>query len=238
MEKRSILKKTRTVTQNEIKEPIEDEVKKDIEEIFELPPNKEEKIEDPSGHEVKIEEKILDIEEIPKKLTKKGKPRNTEHLKRAREKSLEVRRRKRLEKLKEKEEADRYIETLKFEKMKKKFERSDIKSDTVYETQASSMNVNNTNTLLDYDRIINGVAERMKISNNDNYFTGMQMQIREEERKKIEKEYEERDKERKKKNRRDMAINSLSSNARRNNVFERTKSLRNSYTERYKNNWY
>tara|TARA_R110002153_G_scaffold204749_1_gene357539 strand:- start:560 stop:1417 length:858 start_codon:yes stop_codon:yes gene_type:complete len=199
-----------------------------------------------------------------KQSTVKNKKRDYSHLTKAREKSLEARRKKAQEKDKMQVEIDAYKEKLEFERLTKKFSVAQVdpgvrvtaaaQPEMQYEppiekkTQPVPKSVASVNphhdmsgSMFDYDRLIGGVADRL--SQQNDYYAQLESDIRADERKKAETTYQEQLKSWEKQQHRhhqreQQAYGALSQTHRRNNVFDRSAKLRETYTERYKNNWY
>ena len=95
-------------------------------------------------------------------------------------------------------------------------------------------------SMIDYDRLIGGVADRL--SQQNSYFTQLEKDIRADERKKAEATYQEQlrawEKQQHRQYQREQAYGAMSQNYKRNQVFDRSAKLRDTYTQRYKNNWY
>lgn len=236
-------------------EEVVPEEPKDLEDdIFDLPKN--DAVSD-------VAEKLdaVRIEEHPVKNTPAPKPkakRDYSHLTKAREKSLEARRRKKEEKAKLDTDAQAYKERMEYERLCEKFNKQPVPEVVskpvadqgrsqasaeppppveqvapVYEHKGSA-NVNSST--IDYDRIVNGVTN--SLTKNELYFKELETKIREDERKKGEEQMKLWQQDQHRKQRSQQAYGILSGNSRRNQVFDRTSALRNSYTARYKNNWY
>jgi len=238
---------------------------KDLEDdIFDLPPSdKRDAISDVAEklETVRIEEhpvknpptsRVADTKTAPKQSQSKGKGRDYSHLTKAREKSLEARRRKKEEKAKLDTDAQAYKERMEYERLCEKFNKQPVPKVVerpvvskpeppppveqvapVYEHKGSA-NVNSST--IDYDRIVNGVTN--SLTKNELYFKELETKIREDERKKGEEQMKLWQQDQHRKQRSQQAYGMLSGNSRRNQVFDRTSALRNSYTARYKNNWY
>lgn len=190
------------------------------------------------------------VEEHPVKNSPPSKPkgkRDYSHLTKAREKSLEARRRKKEEKAKLDTDAQAYKERMEYERLCEKFNKQPVPKVVskpeppppveqvapVYEHKGSA-NVNSST--IDYDRIVNGVTN--SLTKSELYFKELETKIREDERKKGEEQMKLWQQDQHRKQRSQQAYGILSGNSRRNQVFDRTSALRNSYTARYKNNWY
>jgi len=241
-------------------EVVAQEPKELEEDIFALP-TKNDPVADitESVKEVRIEEPPITNTPTPKPKAK----RDYSHLTKAREKSLEARRRKKEEKAKLDTDAQAYKERMEYERLCQKFGKqpvpqvvskpeppppsrqtqSRLPSDAVEQPTEPYQHKGSANSeaytgksMIDYDRIVNGVTQ--SLTKNEQYFREMEMKIREDERKKSAEQMRvwERDQHRKRTTQQAYGI--LSGNSRRNQVFDRTKSLRDSYTQRYKNNWY
>ncbi len=190
------------------------------------------------------------IEEHPVKNPPASKPkakRDYSHLTKAREKSLEARRRKKEEKSKLDTDAQAYKERMEYERLCEKFNKQPVPKVVskpeppppveqvapVYEHKGSA-NVNSST--IDYDRIVSGVTN--SLTKSELYFKELETKIREDERKKSAEKMKLWEQDQHRKQRSQQAYGMLSGNSRRNQVFDRTSALRNSYTARYKNNWY
>ena len=213
---------------------------------------------------------------IQDKPVKQKKQRDYSHLQKAREKSLEARRRKAEEKKQLQSDVDAYKEKLEFERLSKKFNKTSITDNQVpmtpqpqrkappdrqvveqkienyqvpeqKKTQPVPANVASVNpqhdmsgSLIDYDRLIGGVADRL--SQQNQYFSQLERDIRADERKKAEATYQEQlkswEKQQHRQYQREQAYGAMSQSYKRNQVFDRSAKLRDTYTQRYKNNWY
>ena len=189
---------------------------------------------------------------------KQKKTRDYSHLQKAREKSLESRRKK----AKEKEQLDQdvvaYKEKLEYERLCKKYGKTPIPDNkpvsvpqpapqpVVREQPAPKTTpsvrpeYDTTDRGIDYDRLIGGVAERLQKQNA--YFTQVEADIRADERKKADKDYQAQlrtwEQQQHNQRRRQDTLGALSQSHRRNQVFDRSSKLLQSYTQRYKDNWY
>lgn len=243
------------------------------EEIFELPKNegstkskskrqsKKAYQEDvsPEIPETIVEDREPDLpSQTPQAVKKK---RDYSHLAKAREKSLEARRKKKAEKESLMSDVDAYKEKLEYERLLKKYGKMEIspsqakapppqpqyepppqkRADPVPQRAVSVRpEVDMSNSVIDYDRLIGGVAERL--SKQNDYYAQVEKDIRADERKKADKHYQEQlkswEQQQHRQHQREQSYNVLSGSYRRNQVFDRTKKLRDAYTERYKNGWY
>ena len=219
-------------------EPVE-ELTKDLDDaqIFDLPPVKQEK------------PPVEMVNEPPPPETPKPKKKYA-HLEEARKKSLESRRRKAQEKKQLMSEVDEYKEKLEFERLAKKYNKSQpapapepvIEREVPVQKSVASTKPEHdmSGSMIDYDRLIGGVADRLTKQNE--YFSQLERDIRADERKRAEATYQEQlkswEQQQHRQYRREQAYNALSSSHRRNTVFDRTAKLRESYTQRYKDNWY
>ena len=211
--------------------------------------------------------------DIQDKPVKQKKQRDYSHLQKAREKSLEARRRKAQEKKQLQSDVDAYKEKLEFERLSKKFNKTSITENEVPATPAPQRKVvpqppadeipyqappekkaqpvpqsvasvnprhDMSGSMIDYDRLIGGVADRL--SQQNSYFTQLEKDIRADERKKAEATYQEQlrawEKQQHRQYQREQAYGAMSQNYKRNQVFDRSAKLRDTYTQRYKNNWY
>ncbi len=192
---------------------------------------------------VRIEEPPIPNTPAPKPKAK----RDYSHLTKAREKSLEARRKKKEEKSKLDTDAQAYKERMEYERLCEKFNKQPVPKVVskpeppppveqvapVYEHKGSA-NVNSST--IDYDRIVSGVTN--SLTKSELYFKELETKIREDERKKSAEKMKLWEQDQHRKQRSQQAYGMLSGNSRRNQVFDRTSALRNSYTARYKNNWY
>ena len=210
----------------------------DDKDIFSLPKK------DESVQEITNEMEKIDLETPTTKKT----GRDYSHLTKAREKSLEARRKKKEEKEKLDVDAQAYKERMEYERLCKKFNKDPVPQRVAevrqpepepepYEHKGSAnVEAYSAQSVIDYDRIVNGVTS--SLSKNEKYFRDMEMKIREDERKKNADEMKKWQQDQHRKQQANNAMSLLSGGRRRNNVFDRTQSLRDSYTQRYKNNWY
>ncbi len=224
----------------------------DDKEIFELPPPKVEK--EPPLPPV---EEVPPIEEVPSTSEKVKPKRDYSHLTAARAKSIEARRKKAEDKKKLDKDAQEYKERLEYEKLCKKYGKTPVPEnlppppsvgtvstsieETSYKHKGSArVEADTRDSMYDYDKIINGVAG--KLQKNEQYFKQLETDIRADERRKTEDTYKtqmrkwEQDQHRK--HQADQAYGILSGSARKNQVFERTRNIRDTYTQRYKQGWY
>ena len=88
--------------------------------------------------------------------------------------------------------------------------------------------------MIDYDRLIGGVADRMSRQNSQ--YAQLEKDIRADERKKADATYKEQMQSIQR--RQSQAYGALSTGYKQNQVFDRSSKLRETYTQRYKNNWY
>ena len=200
-----------------------------------------------SVKQVRIEEPPIPNTPAPKPKAK----RDYSHLTKAREKSLEARRRKKEEKAKLDTDAQAYKERMEYERLCQKFGKQPVPevvakpeppppveqvADPYQHKGSANSEAYTGKSMIDYDRIVNGVTQ--SLTKNEQYFREMEMKIREDERKKSAEQMRvwERDQHRKRTTQQAYGI--LSGNHKRNQVFDRTKNLRDTYTQRYKNNWY
>lgn len=235
---------------------------KDLEDdIFDLPPAKNDAVADATE---KLE--AVRIEEHPVKNSPpskpKGKGRDYSHLSKAREKSLETRRRKKEEKAKLDTDAQAYKERMEYERLCEKFNKQPVPKvvskpvadqgrsqasaeppppveqpvESYQHKGSANSEAYTGQSVIDYDRIVNGVTN--SLTKNELYFKDLEAKIREDERKKGEEQMKLWQQDQHRKQRSQQAYGILSGNSRRNQVFDRTSALRNSYTARYKNNWY
>jgi len=231
-------------------EEVVEQEPKDLEEddIFDLP-----KRNDPVAD---VTEKLetTTIEEPRVQNTPTNKPkRDYSHLTKAREKSLETRRRKKEEKAKLDTDAQAYKERMEYERLCQKFGKQpvpqvvskpeppppveQVRDPEPYQHKGSANSEAYTEkSVIDYDRIVNGVTQ--SLTKNEQYFREMEMKIREDERKKSTEQMRVWQQDQHRKQQTQQAYSILSGSHKRNQVFDRTKSLRDSYTARYKNNWY
>ena len=260
MNKRSVLAPVKkSVPEAETPAPVQRDL--DDKEIFALPEHQKAPIPETIPEDTPIQTPAPDTPP-----TKQKKTRDYSHLTKAREKSLEARRKKAEEKNRLQSEVDAYKEKLEFERLSKKFNKSSITQNEVptappakptpkveYEppiekkTQPVPQSVASVNphhdmsgSMIDYDRLIGGVADRL--SQQNSYYTQLENDIRMDERKKAEATYQEQlkawEKQQHRQHQREQAYGAMSSNYRRNQVFDRSSKLRDTYTQRYKNNWY
>ena len=161
------------------------------------------------------------------------------------------------EKKKIDKDAQEYKERLEYEKLCKKYGKTPVPEtvpppqpvgpvsasieESAYKHKGSArVEADTRDNMYDYDRIINGVAEKFK--KNEQYFRQLETDIRADERRKAEESYKtqmrkwEQDQHRR--HQAEAAYGILSQGARKNQVFERTRNLRDSYTQRYKSGWY
>jgi hypothetical protein len=257
MKKRSVMQ---PVKKAEIKPTPPPEERKDLDDkdIFTLPKSKSKneppkKIEDKSleqdSKDLYERENLQDTEEAPAPPVKKN---NRPHLQAARARSLEVRRQKAQERKLINSEANAYRDKLEFERLSKKFSKVAVEekpyipppqkqtTPTPQTVASVNPNYNMSETMIDYNKLINGVSEKLKLQND--HYAQLEQDIRNDERKRAEATYQDQMKAWEQKQRtdyrKDQAYGALSSSYRRNQVFDRSRKLRETYTERYKNNWY
>lgn len=221
---------------------------KDLEDdIFDLP-KKNDPVADvtESVKQVRIEEPPITNTPAPKPKAK----RDYSHLTKAREKSLEARRRKKEEKAKLDTDAQAYKERVEYERLCQKFGKQPVPqvvakpepppveqvADPYQHKGSANSEAYTSRSMIDYDRIVNGVTQ--SLTKNEQYFREMEMKIREDERKKSAEQMRVWQQDQHRKRTTQQAYGILSGNSRRNQVFDRTKNLRDTYTQRYKNNWY
>ncbi len=191
-----------------------------------------------------------------------GRKRDYSHLTKAREKSLETRRRKKQEKEKLDTDAQAYKERMEYERLCEKFNKQPVPKvvskpvadqgrsqasaeppppveqpvESYQHKGSANSEAYTGQSVIDYDRIVNGVTN--SLTKNELYFKELETKIREDERKKSAEQMKLWQQDQHRKQRSQQAYGILSGNSRRNQVFDRTSALRNSYTARYKNNWY
>lgn len=182
------------------------------------------------------------------------------HLAKARQKSIETRRRKAKEREMLESEVSEYREKLEWERLKSKYGKPEapkapkeepapapapepkVSSQAEpYPYQGSAIPEADMSRLtLDYDRLIGGVADRLAQQNS--YLSQIEADIREDERRKAEASYKEQmkkwEQDQHRKYTHDRVYSALSTSHRKNQVFNRTQDLRQQYSERYKNGWY
>lgn len=240
----------------------------DDKEIFALPKNdtsaKKSKVKSNEEDQTAVddaEDNIPEIQEPPISDTpdvKEKKAKRYAHLEKARQRSLEARRKKAEEKSRLQSDVDAYKEKLEFERLSKKFsalkapepapapvaqyEPPVEKQTAPVAKSMASVNPSHdmSSSMIDYDKLIGGVAERLQSQNS--YYAQLESDIRADERKKAEATYNEQLKswegQQHRQHQREQAYSAISSHHKRNNVFDRSARLRDTYTQRYKNNWY
>jgi hypothetical protein len=257
MQKRSVMQK---IKKPEIKPTPPPEERKDLDDkdIFTLPKSKSKNEPIEKSEDISVEqdpkdlyqgESVQDTEEVVKPVKKNNRP----HLEKARQKSLQVRRQKAEERKLIQGDVTAYKERLEFERLSKKYSKPAVEEEKFYQpppekrtspipqTVASvNPNHNMSHSMIDYEKLINGVSEKLKLQND--HYAQLEQDIRNDERKRAEATYQDQMKAWEQKQRtdyrKDQAYGALSSSYRRNQVFDRSKKLRETYTERYKNNWY
>lgn len=269
--RRNIMAPVKKAVEQPLPTPAPVEQREMSEDIFELPKNDpprskskkqstKKNQEDVSIPETIVEDRGPDLpSQTPTEVKKK---RDYSHLAKAREKSLEARRKKKAEKESMMSEVDAYKEKLEYERLLKKYGNMNVSAPpkpqapaqpTQYEPppqkradpvpdRAVSVRpeVDMASSVIDYDRLIGGVADRL--SKQNDYYAQVEKDIREDERKKAGAHYQEQlkswEKQQHRQYQREQSYSALSGSYRRNQVFDRTKKLRDAYTERYKNGWY
>ena len=252
MKKRSVLAPVKKIEEPppESEEQPPERADLDDKEIFELPTPKTEQEQKSTPAPTPVPSPEPEVK--PEKPKSKRQQRDYSYLQEARQKSLETRRRKAEEKKRMEEELASYKEQLQFERLSNKVGRMEISQPEPPQPQPVSRPAPPTSVastkpehdishnIIDYDRLIGGVAERLQ-SQND-YFSQLEHDIRADERKKAEATYQEQlkawEKQQHRQYQREQAYGAMSNTYKRNHVFDRTTKLRQQYTERYKNGWY
>lgn len=200
------------------------------------------------------------IEEEPLKEPVKEPKKPYSHLAEARAKSLETRRKKAEERKAIDKAAHEYKEKLIYERLKAKYEKKIEKEKEKLEKKSKAKAgihqeqpapppqveeepiirppsvVNDTVSTIDYDRIVNSLAEKM--TPNQQYLKDLEDRIRKDERSKHDNEMKKWQHDQHRRQQREQSIGLMAPRYNSNPVFNRSNQIRQGYQNRYNPNWY
>lgn len=245
MKKRSVLAPVKKIeTPVESTEPPPEKPDLDDKEIFELPKAKASK---PVATPLPDVEPPTPTPPEPEKTPRQK--RDYTYLKEARQKSLETRRKKAEEKKRMEEELNYYRGQVITQQpapqpivQPQPPAPQPVDERPAMPTTTASVNPRHdmSHQMFDYDKLISGVADRL--SQQNEYFSQLEKDIRADERKKAEATYQEQlkqwEQQQHRQHQREQAFSAMSGSYRRNHVFDRSSRIRQQYTDRYKNSWY